>query len=111
MKYETQEAIIKRHSECFYTCQFPECTEPSTQIAHKISKGKAGRQNVKGIVQHLFGYDLTGKQIDLVIHHRYNTEPCCARHNDYYNLHISQTEKVKELVVKIFTEMLMNNEI
>ena len=107
MKQDIQDRILKRHAQCNYTCQYPGCEKPSTEIAHVISKGKYGRMRIKNYCFSK-GLKLTSSDIDRIMHHDLNTYPTCKQHNDYMNLHISQDAKVESLIDEILDDIDKN---
>lgn len=100
---DIQRKLRLRHAQSGYKCE--NCGEPSTEIAHKISKGKYGRKAIKLTWIKLFNYEMTEKEIDEVVHHRLNTFSSCKSCNDYFNLHISQTQLVENLLRAIHTAL------
>jgi hypothetical protein len=75
-----------------YTCQFPGCSKKAIEPAHCISQGKYAIKLVAKI-----------NQVPIIvaiksIWHLNNIYSVCDNkaHNDYFNIHISQTIKFKE---------------
>ncbi len=87
------------HARNGYRCE--RCGEPSTEIAHGISKGKYGRKAIRLTWHKLYNYLLLEKEIDDIVHHFLNTFPSCKACNDFFNIHISQTALVEEKIKEI----------
>jgi hypothetical protein len=102
MNEETLKNIRAVHQRNGFLCE--KCGQRSTQVAHGISKGKAGRKAVSLFWKVNYGKDLSEKEIDDIIHHKFNTHASCVRCNDYFNIHISHAEEVKELLERIHEE-------
>jgi hypothetical protein len=94
-----EDDVRRRHYMSGNMCE--RCGDVSTEIAHSISKGKAGRKAVRLFWMEMFNHDLSEKELDKVIHHRFNTHASCNKCNDYFNVHISHEPMIKDILIKI----------
>lgn len=81
---EQKQEILSRDN---FMCQYPCCMNRAVIMAHRIGKGVYNRAWVKKKLWSQLQIDATEKQIDLVIHHKFNMVSVCSRtdHNDAFN--------------------------
>jgi len=84
MKAETRKKILVRD---FYTCQ--KCGKSgSTQVAHRIHKGKESNRYIKNFVYNHYGIELTRAFVDeAILNHPDNLALACSLScNDSFNI-------------------------
>lgn len=84
--YETRRRVFNRDG---WQCQYPGCTEPAQELAHRIANTKANRNYIKHKCLLWLNIDLSERQVDRIIHHPFNLVSVCkskmGAHNDYFN--------------------------
>jgi hypothetical protein len=80
-----------------YVCQYPGCTRRAVEPAHCIGQGKYAVKQVAKL------NNISTEKARRAVWHLNNIYSVCNNkgHNDYFNIHISQTVKFKKKVEEI----------
>ena len=97
-----QEEILKIHIRDNWTCK--KCGNPSTQIAHRIAKGKVNRMAIKRYIRENYTKVINKGDIDKIIHHGFNVLATCDTCNSSFNIGNNDIAR-ENLIEKILVEL------
>jgi hypothetical protein len=85
-----------------WRCQYTNCCESATELAHCISQGEGNVESVKMLWNELFDERRSSPWIRAnVIHHDLNLKGSCRSHNDSFNIG-NNPAAVKDMLYEIY---------
>jgi len=103
------EKLLNIYNRDGWRCQYQDCNEMATEIAHRIAKSKSNKKYIRDYAVKNYNLVLSKSDVEKIIHHEKNLVASCKKHNDYFNIGFKKMKRdslISEIIEKEFKKLL-----